>query len=314
MKAYYEKIIPEESSSFKAYTYEKREFDAPWHYHPEFELTYILSSQGVRYTGNHFENFEQDDFVLLGPNVPHCWKNTGMQSRKAGAIVFHWDSTLLGTGWTEKREFRAIGRMLQSSERGLRFDREVAIGMKTKLQRLLTMPSFNKLISFLEILDELSSTDKWQPLCEPSFHEQLNLDDHERINSIYHFVRTKYGEKITLNDISNEVHMGRESFSRFFSKIMNKPFFSFLNEYRINVACKLLIESDQPVKEVCYSCGFESLPFFHRQFKKYKGNSPHQYRGAWRVIGGGIGNRKIGHRILNIEHRTPKGRTRLNGA
>lgn len=286
MKAFYEKIIPEELSSFKAYTYEKREFDAPWHYHPEYELTYIVSSHGVRYTGNHFENFTPDDLVLLGPNVPHCWKNTGVQTQNASAIVFHWDHNLLGTGWTEKREFGRIRRLLQSSDQGLKFDRQVALGIKDKLQRLVTMQPFEKLVLLLETLHELSLTSQTHPLCERGFQQQLDMVDHERINSIYHFVRTKYGEKITLNDISNEVHMGRESFSRFFSKIMNKPFFSFLNEYRINVACKLLIESNQPVKEICYTCGFESLPFFHRQFRKYKGNSPHQYREAWRVLGG----------------------------
>jgi AraC-like DNA-binding protein len=284
MKALYEKIIPLAANSFKAYAYEKQEFDNPWHYHPEYELTYIVSSHGVRYTGNHFENFMKDDFVLLGPNVPHCWKNTGSQNEKASAIVFHWDDNLLGTGWTDKREFQAIQRLLQSSERGLKFDRDVAIAMKSKLELLLTMPSFNKLISLLEILHELSTTSKSHPICERNFFEQLNLADHERINSIYQYVRKKYTEKITLGDIANEVHMGREPFSRFFSKIMNKPFFSFLNEYRVNAACKLLIESDLQVTQICYSCGFESLPFFYRQFKKYKGNSPHQYRSAYQSI------------------------------
>src|SRR5688572_16595580 len=108
MKALYEKIIPLKSNSFKAYAYEMDEFDNPWHYHPEFELTFILSSQGVRYTGNSFENFQKNDFVLLGPNLPHCWKNSGVQTEKAGAIVIHWDANLLGRDWTGQEEFKSI--------------------------------------------------------------------------------------------------------------------------------------------------------------------------------------------------------------
>jgi AraC-like DNA-binding protein len=292
MKAAFEKIIPLESNSFKAYAYEKREFDAPWHYHPEYELTFIVSSHGVRYTGNHFENFAPDDLVLLGPNLPHCWKNTGVQTQQASAIVFHWDHNLLGAGWTDKREFEAIHRLLHSSGQGLKFDRQVAVDIKSKLQQLVAMPSFEKLILLLEILHELSLTTKKHPLCKQGFQLQLHTADHERINNIYHYVRSKYAEKITLNDIANEVHMGRESFSRFFSKIMNKPFFSFLNEYRINAACKLLIESDLPVTEICYACGFESLPFFYRQFKRYKGNTPYQYRGVFRRLGMGMGSER----------------------
>lgn len=284
MKAAFEKIIPLEASSFKAYAYEKPEFDAPWHYHPEYELTYIVSSHGVRYTGNHFENFMQDDLVLLGANVPHCWKNTGGQTESASAIVIHWDHNFLGTGWAEKREFERIQRLLQLSARGLKYDPLVARGIKEKLLRLLALPPFEKLILLLEILHELSFTDKSEPLCEEGFQQQLDIVDHERINNIYHYVRSRYTEKITLSDIANEVHMGRESFSRFFSKIMHKPFFSFLNEYRINAACKLLIESDLPVTDICYACGFESLPFFYRQFKRYKGSTPYRFRGAYRTL------------------------------
>lgn len=284
MKALYEKIIPLESSSFKAYSYEMEEFDNPWHYHPEYELTYILSSQGIRYTGNSFENFKENDFVLLGPNLPHCWKNTGTQTHKASAIVIHWDTDLLGKEWVEKREFQSIRKLLQSSEQGLKFDPDFALAQKEKLERLLTLSSFEKLMSFLEILNELSLTQKKKTLCDRDFQNQLNLDDHERINMIYHYIRTNYTQRFTLKDIANEVHMGRESFSRFFSKIMNKPFFSFLNEYRVNAACELLIESDLQVTQICYACGFESLPFFYRQFKKYKGSSPHQYRTAYQKI------------------------------
>jgi AraC-like DNA-binding protein len=284
MKAHYEKIIPLESNSFKAFSYEMEEFDNPWHYHPEYELTYIVSSQGVRYTGNSFENFKENDFVLLGPNLPHCWKNTGPQIQKASAIVVHWDNSLLGHDWLQNREFKNINKLFQLSEKGVKFDSDFSLQLKSKLERLLISPPFEKLLYLLEILQELATTDKVKILCDRSFHEQLKLDDHERINVIYHYVRSNYTEKINLAQIANEVNMGTESFSRYFSKIMNKPFFAFLNEYRINAACKLLIESDLQVTEICYACGFESLPFFYRQFKKYKGNSPHQYRSAYQRI------------------------------
>jgi AraC-like DNA-binding protein len=284
MKALFEKIIPLESNSFKAYSYEMDEFDNPWHFHPEYELTYILSSQGVRYTGNSFENFEKDDLVLLGPNLPHCWKNTGPQIHKAGAIVVHWDKNLLGNEWIEKCEFQNIRKLFELSGKGLRFDADFARAMKPKLEAFLDLTSFHKLISLLEILNDLALTAKVNSLCDSTFHEQLKFDDHERINTIHQFVRSKYAEKITLNNIADHVHMGPESFSRFFSKIMNKPFFSFLNEYRVNAACKLLIESDLQVTQISYACGFESLPFFYRQFKKYKGNSPNQYRMAYQKI------------------------------
>jgi AraC-like DNA-binding protein len=72
--------------------------------------------------------------------------------------------------------------------------------------------------------------------------------------------------------------MTEEYFSRYFSKTMKKPFFEFLNEYKINRACKLLIETDKQISEICYASGFESIPFFYRQFKKFKDCQPKTYR------------------------------------
>jgi YesN/AraC family two-component response regulator len=59
---------------------------------------------------------------------------------------------------------------------------------------------------------------------------------------------------------------------------MKKSFFEFLNEYKINRACKLLIETDKQISEICYAAGFESIPFFYRQFKKFKCCQPKSYR------------------------------------
>lgn len=281
MRAQFEKILPPEQGSFNAFSYEIDEFDSPWHYHPEYELTYIVASHGVRYTGNSFENFQENDLVLLGSNLPHCWKNTGLQSCKASAIVIHWDDHLLGRDWLKQHEFTGIRKLLQLSSQGLKFDTDLAIKLKPELQALLPLPPFQKLMSFLGILNELACTGNTRVLCDRSFQDELNYEDHERINHVIQFVRKNYGHKIRLASVASETHMTEESFSRFFSKLMNKPFFSFLNEYRINAACKMLIESDMAITQVSYACGFESLPFFYRQFKRYKGSSPKQYRSAY---------------------------------
>src|SRR3546814_19530298 len=83
MKAHFEQVMSLPENSFKVFLHEVNEFDAPWHYHPEYELTLILQSKGIRYVGNSMENFEEGDLVLLGPNLPHCWKNTEDHKEKA---------------------------------------------------------------------------------------------------------------------------------------------------------------------------------------------------------------------------------------
>lgn len=275
MKAQYEKIEPQEFQSFRAYAYEKPEFDTPWHYHPEFELTYITKGRGIRYVGNGFEYFEENDLVLLGPNLPHCWKNTGKQKGKSGAIVIHWDNNLLGNN---NREFNSIVELFSRAQHGIKYLPAISINIKDRLLQMLKLPPFERLITLLSILNDLAKNGKGQALSTIAVDASTRNYDHQRINSVYQFVRNNYQQKVTLAQIASEVHMSEEAFSRFFSKMMNRPFFTFLNEYRINAACQLLIETDRPVSDVAMASGFETLPFFYRQFGKFKKLSPKKYR------------------------------------
>ncbi|HTF18715.1 MAG TPA: AraC family transcriptional regulator [Chryseolinea sp.] len=284
MKAQYERIERREFQSFGAYAYEKSEFDTPWHYHPEFELTYILSGRGIRYVGNGFEYFEENDLVLLGPNLPHCWRNTGVQKGNSSAIVVHWEENLLGNDWLNKREFYSIAQLLSKAQHGIKYSATFSMLMKEKLLTMLNLPSFERLMSFVTMLNEIAITDDRQLLSATIVDATLRNYDHLRITTVHQFVRNRYQEKVTLAQIASEVHMSEEAFSRFFSKMMNKPFFTFLNEYRINAACQLLIETDRPVSDVAMASGFETLPFFFRQFAKLKKLSPKKYRDNFRQL------------------------------
>jgi AraC-like DNA-binding protein/mannose-6-phosphate isomerase-like protein (cupin superfamily) len=279
MKAHYERIEHQELHSFGAYAYEKKEFDTPLHYHPEFELTYIISGRGIRYASNGFEYFEENDLVLLGPNVPHCWKNTGTQTTKSAAIVIHWNNNLIG----DNREFDAISRLFSKAQHGIKYPPGFSAKIKERLLTMLKQPSFERLMMLLSILNDLATKGEGQALSTIAVDASVRNYDHQRINTVYQFVRNRYQEKVTLAQIASEVHMSEEAFSRFFSKVMNKPFFTFLNEYRINAACQLLIETDEPVSDVATEAGFETLPFFYRQFSKFKRSTPKKFRDQFRV-------------------------------
>ena len=50
-----------------------RSFGGSDHFHSDLELNLILKSSGTRFVGDSVLGFKEDDLVLLGPNVPHCW-------------------------------------------------------------------------------------------------------------------------------------------------------------------------------------------------------------------------------------------------
>lgn len=279
------KPIPSESNLFKVEFQNTSEvFDYPWHYHPELEITYILNGKGVRYVGNTIENFYEDDLVLLGSNLPHAWNHTADPSQQVIAIVIYLKEEFLDKTWMQSIEFETVRKLLEAMRKGIKIDTQVASRLKPKFIDLLNASSFERLMILLQILQELSLNTEFRYLCEQEFMVDLNFNDKERINAVYKYIQTNYKQQISLADIASKLNMTEEYFSRFFSKTMKKPFFEFLNEYKINRACKLLIETDKQVSEVCYASGFESLPFFYRQFKKFKNCQPKNYRQDYQKI------------------------------
>lgn len=278
------KPIPSESKLFKVEFQEtSKEFYYPWHYHPELELAYILSGKGVRYVGNSIENFSGNDLVLLGSNLPHAW-NTTEQEEPVTAIVIYLKEEFFDQTWMQSIEFESIRKLLTNMSKGIKVDDDVAVGLKRSFFDLLKASPFEKLMILLQILQDLSNNSFSRYLCEQGFECDLNYTDKGRINTVYDYIQNNYLKQITLADISSKVNMSEEYFSRFFSKTMKKPFFEFLNEFKINKACKLLLETDKQVSEVCYLAGFESIPFFYRQFKKFKNCQPKNYRQNYQQV------------------------------
>jgi len=283
MKAEYRSISPSPGSSFKTSVFEGKEFIASWHFHPQYELTYILGSSGIRYVGDNMGSFEYGDLVLVGSNLPHCWKTIGEQKEDVRCIIIQWDEDLL-LPWLEKEEFQHIRQLIQLAARGVLFEKEDAIQMESKLLQLVDLPPFERLLSFLQIIQDLAANARYKCLAGQGFTSNLTVKESERINLIYNFVKENHSQQISLEEVSKKVVMSKESFCRFFKKTFRKSFFEFINEYKISMASKMLIATDLSTSEIGYKVGYNNLSFFNRQFQKFMNMSPSKYRKMYRDI------------------------------
>jgi AraC-like DNA-binding protein len=280
MKAVFEKIDLKDASSILAFEYAEDYFDAPWHFHPEYELTYIVKSYGTRYVGNHIASYEPHELVLLGPNLPHCWKHDNNQDVKATSIVIQWPEKLM----KGLPVFQQISNLLKLSQRGVLFKEFPQEAIHAKMQDIVKATEVSKYIKLIGLLDEISQFSEKTMLAGNSYTFDLSNDTNRRIDKVQRFVSKNYHKKIKLQEVADELKMTEQSFSRFFSKTMQRPFFVYLNEFRVNYASRFLLETDLHVKEIGYNCGYESLPFFYQQFKKFKGYSPLSFRKMYRKI------------------------------
>ena len=65
---------------------------------------------------------------------------------------------------------------------------------------------------------------------------------------------------------------------RFFKNTMGVSFVSYLNDFRLNVAARLLSSNDESILSVAENCGFFNLSYCNRMFKKKYGVTPGKYR------------------------------------
>ena len=86
-------------------------------------------------------------------------------------------------------------------------------------------------------------------------------------------------EDLTLGQLSEELELSVHQLSQYLNEQLNKNFATYINEYRVDEAKRLLVETpDQSVLSIGYQGGFNSKSGFNRAFMKTTGKSPSAYR------------------------------------
>lgn len=92
------------------------------------------------------------------------------------------------------------------------------------------------------------------------------------------YLQQHYHEPVTLNDVAKHVYVSTYYISRMFTKQLGKNFVDCLNEIRIEKAKELLKDAQYKTYEIAEMVGIPDAHYFSRQFKKYTGMTPTEYR------------------------------------
>lgn len=280
MKAQFEKV-PVVNQPFYIKKRMDPKFEFLWHFHPEYELTLILTGQGRRFVGDNIANYEAGDLVLLGPNLPHTWCSEAECGRPAlhEALVLQFAEAFFEPGFLAEPEMAHVKRLLERAAQGVLFIGQTALMASRRLLELFNLKGLPRLASFLLILDELGQSAEYQTLSSYGFalHSHPGSGGHQ-INKACRFINSKFTDSITEREAAANVHMSIPAFTRFFKKTTGRTFTSYLNELRISYACRLLIETDLSISEIAFQAGFCNLSNFNRRFLNLKRVSPKIYR------------------------------------
>lgn len=281
IKASFEVLQPVSGQSFLARRFDKSAFDAPYHFHPEYELTYIINGKGKRYIGTHMENFSAGDLVLVGPNLPHCWKLESDHEiqHDACAIVIQFNGAFLGADFFNQAELLQIKRLFQRSECGVSFHSETRDAVNENLLLLSEEKNnFKLLIGLLETLQSLATINDHTLLDQNRVIAEHTLADQERINPVFAYLVENFRKEVSLSAAAGIANMTTNAFCKYFKKITRKTFMETIIEYRLNYAIQQLVQTDKPISEISFESGFGDVSHFYKMFKTKMHLSPLNYR------------------------------------
>ncbi len=283
MQARYEKITPDADRSFHVAEQRLVRFDAPWHFHPELELTWIVESRGRRFVGDSLAPFREGELVLLGPDLPHLWQNEGLQKRgsRAHSVVVQFGIGFLGREIYTHPEFQNIRLLFGAASRGLEFSREFSRTAAEDLQALRKLSGLRALTRLLELLERLSADRKARPLASLCYAPVLDRREEARLARVYGYAARHFRERVTLPRLARSAAMSPAAFSRYFKRSTGRAPSDFLNDLRIEHACRLLREGDRTVADIASEAGFSTLTNFNRRFRERAGTTPRDYRSTF---------------------------------
>jgi AraC-like DNA-binding protein len=283
MDPHFESVHTDIDSSFRCLRFSCERFsdDHAWHYHPEYELTWIIRSEGTRFIGDCIQPYAVNDLVLVGPNLPHCWHNepTAYGSGPPDLVVVQFQENCFGNDFLKLRAAEGLRKFLAHAQQGIAFDTDCAGKVEPLLLSMTEGHGLHRLAKLLDILVILSEAVNTKTLASRNY--QLNNDitpvSRSRIEKIHRYIRENMANEISQAEIAASLGLTSPAFCRFFKAAMGQTFVNFVNILRVNEACRLL-SGTKPITEIAMECGYQNISNFNRQFLALRGINPTEYR------------------------------------
>lgn len=282
MSALLHQIALNEDESFFIGIFQDNLEKSSWHYHNNFEISFITEGSGKRIVADSIEEFQPGDLVFIGRNLPHVWiadkEILTPSSRTLEMVFLQFTDKVLGSQLLSLPEFKHVDKALAMSERGIQIVGQTLNEVSELMLQLPYLKGFERMLQFLKMMDIIGNSDTNVELASKEYLKTRFKSGDKRIADIHEYLMNNYHDEIDLKRLADLVNMAEGSLCRFFKSKMDLTVFEYLNQIKSEFACKLLMDNDLSILEVCFDSGFNNLSHFNKQFKKMTGATPSEYR------------------------------------
>ena len=258
-------------------------FKMNFHRHAFYELTFVLGGRGtyeILRDHEHIETIEveQNNILLWDGNVPHRAKDAvGDPLRQ---IIFIFDEEYLIQPGIKKALEKKLTLYNPIVLKNPLYTLSIKPLMRTVLmEKWSRKPLFEEAV-FGTLINILTNLLRTYSGLERAFDTNLDM----RVRKAASFIHENFYTHIRLKDIASYCSLSVRRFSELFKKETGQSFLQYLHACRIDWAKKQMQETDKSITNIAFEAGYDDSGHFVKNFKKYEGITPSQYRKQVKTI------------------------------
>lgn len=247
-------------------------------------LVYALSRAGMYLMGDRLRSLDEGDILFFPPKVSFSFRSddlNGEYNENIDAVVLQFDEGWLDALLTVFGNCSDIVLSLKGQKAARYVTGAKWMKMSSLLKELSSCSPARQAVHLLDILMLLSSEKDMEPIALPAGTAENApgpVTAEERMERIERYVSCNLLKKMSLEGVAAYSGMNRTYFCLFFRKHYGMGFTDYVNTLRVDRASDLLAATDRSLTDIAAGCGFASVPYFNRIFKKIKGVTPGQFR------------------------------------
>lgn len=269
----YEKEVIQLPQDFPFLTFATDARQMVMHQHDCLEINRILSGSGTYWIEEKQYEILPGDIFIINNQEQHMAVHDGSLLMQVFLFdpVFIWEGP---SGWHFLEPFYHFSNRIR--EVGLYQDLDrIVKEAKGKEEGWQLMVSSLLLV----FLAELRRYHKQYQEAGKDVHTS-----YQRIRPVLSYMQQHLDEPVSLEQLAAQAALHPHYLCTCFKEALGLTISEYWKQLRIHRACMLLASTDKPVTEIAIECGFNSLSYFHRTFRKVQGTSPRQYRENLKIV------------------------------
>lgn len=242
-------------------------------------LLYIRRGIGMYLLDSNLRPINQGDVIVLPPKLAYSFCSVDLGDEyniNVDAVVLRFDNAWLTNLLSVFGSMNKVVLKLREMKDPCAVEGPKWMKLSALMSQLSTANPPRKAVLIIEILELISSPVDLIQILQSAPYIDLSIT--EKTRRIDRYISTNLLSKITLEEVAGYLGMNRTYFCMFFKKHYGKGFADYLNDLRVEKAATLLLHGDRQIAEIARECGFKTVSYFNRAFKRSKGLTPGEYR------------------------------------